>query len=144
MHPDCYGVVRTVTVAFKKKDVREPALPYVPRALQELQLGIQRIAIVSPIEDQVGNATTVENEKVTDVCVGDDEDTGARDVFDVGARNVLEDGARKVMMIRDRNAATVHGAEDVVADGARVVNADDVTDGARDVNGGAVGATAVG
>ena len=36
VHPDCKGIVRTVTVGLRKTDAREKLLPYVPKKLQEL------------------------------------------------------------------------------------------------------------
>ena len=45
-------VVRTVTVGMRQRDKREPALPYVYKPLQELTLGVQRIAVIFPIEEQ--------------------------------------------------------------------------------------------
>ena len=53
VHPDSHGVVRTVTVAMKKTNRREPSLPYTPRPLEEMDIGIQRLAVICPIEDQV-------------------------------------------------------------------------------------------
>ena len=112
---DCHGVVRTVTVGFKKRDVREPTLPYIPKVLQELELGIQRIAVVCPVEDQVGedasngtNVATINGEE--DVGVDDLVNAGARNVIDVGARNVAQDGARDVRDDDERDAATDDGA----------------------------------
>ena len=52
MHPDCYGVVRTVTVGLKKIDKREPALPYIPKALDEVTVGVQRVCVICPVEEQ--------------------------------------------------------------------------------------------
>ena len=53
VHPDCHGVVRTVTVGYRRKDAREPALPYVSKALEEITLGIQRVPVICPSEDKV-------------------------------------------------------------------------------------------
>ena len=50
VHPDSHGTVRTVTVEMRGKD---PAGPYVPKALTELKLGVQRVAVICPIEEQV-------------------------------------------------------------------------------------------
>ena len=52
-HPDEHGVVRTVTVGMRKVDKREKLLPYVPKPLSEIRLGIQRIAVIWPVEEQV-------------------------------------------------------------------------------------------
>ena len=51
-HPDVHDRVRTVTVGFRKRNVREPILPYVAKPLEELTLGVQRLAVISPIEEQ--------------------------------------------------------------------------------------------
>ena len=50
-HPDSHGTVRTVTVGMRGKE-SGPTLPYVPKPLQELKLGVQRIAVIYPIEEQ--------------------------------------------------------------------------------------------
>ena len=66
MHPDVHGIVRTVTVGLKGKD-RDKPLTYVPRPLDELTIGIQRIAVICPVEEQnevmgdVDNGVTVDN-----------------------------------------------------------------------------------
>ena len=50
--PDCNGIVRTVTVGVRRSDVREPADTYVPKGLQEITLGVQRVAVLCPVEEQ--------------------------------------------------------------------------------------------
>ena len=45
-----HGTVRTVTVGMRGKD--DGSLSYVPRPLQELKLGVQRIAVIFPVEEQ--------------------------------------------------------------------------------------------
>ena len=52
-HPDTHGVVRTVTVGLRLrgKDKENP-LTYVPKALDELRLGVQRVAVICPVEEQ--------------------------------------------------------------------------------------------
>ena len=47
------SVVRTVTVGMRQRDRRETSLPYIPRPLQELTIGVQRLAVICPIEEQV-------------------------------------------------------------------------------------------
>ena len=49
---DAHGRVRTVTVRMRRKDAREAALPYVPKQLDEITLGVQRIAVICPVEEQ--------------------------------------------------------------------------------------------
>ena len=51
-HPDVHDHIRTVTVGFRKRNVPEPILPYVAKPLEELTLGVQRLAVISPIEEQ--------------------------------------------------------------------------------------------
>ena len=50
VHFDSNGTVRTVTVGMRGKD---PAGPYVPKALTELKLGVQRVAVICPVEEQI-------------------------------------------------------------------------------------------
>ena len=50
VHPDSHGTVRTVTAGMQGKD---PAGPYVPKALTELKLGVQRVAVICPVEEQI-------------------------------------------------------------------------------------------
>ena len=72
-------MVRTVTVGFRRKDVREPALPYVVKPLQEIQIGVQRIAVILPVEDQMVDVETTsdgvyrENSEVVGTRVADVE-----------------------------------------------------------------------
>ena len=62
VHPDKHGVVRTVTVGMRRTDSREPALPYRPKQLEEFRLGIQRLAVICPVEEQGGETVdTVES-----------------------------------------------------------------------------------
>ena len=60
VHPDEHNVVRTVTVGMRKRDSREAITPYVPKPLEELRLGVQRLVVISPIEEQLAeNVDTV-------------------------------------------------------------------------------------
>ena len=52
VHPDHNNVVRTVTVGMRRRNTREPALPYIPGPLVEMELGVQRLAVISPVEEQ--------------------------------------------------------------------------------------------
>jgi len=73
-HPDEHGVVRTVTVGMRKSDKREKLLPYVPKPLAEIQLGIQRIAVIWPVEEQVPSDNRVqEGEDVLEPTLGEGE-----------------------------------------------------------------------
>ena len=50
-HPDGHGRVRTVTVGMGRKD-RDKTAVYVSKPLDELRIGVQRIAVIYPIEEQ--------------------------------------------------------------------------------------------
>ena len=50
---DVHGVVRTVVVGLRGKDRSAGTMPYVPKPLEEIALGIQRVAVIVPIEEQV-------------------------------------------------------------------------------------------
>ena len=78
IYPDVHGTVRTVKVGMRKRDQRESALPYVPKPLQEIEVGVQRIAVICPVEEQVDQGDgircgqgNVENE---DSCEHENED----------------------------------------------------------------------
>ena len=49
--PDVLGVVRTVVVGMCAQD-RNKTSEYVPRPLDEYRLGVQRIAVICPVEEQ--------------------------------------------------------------------------------------------
>ena len=53
VHPDEHDVVRTVTVGMRGKDKGSGALTYTPKALEEHKLGVQRVAVICPVEDQI-------------------------------------------------------------------------------------------
>ena len=52
--PDAHGRVRTVTVGARKRDKREATLPYRSMPLDEITVGVQRLAVICPIEEQRG------------------------------------------------------------------------------------------
>ena len=58
VHPDKHGVVRTVTVKMRPRDGREKvsaAPPHLrPKAPTLLSLGVQRICMILPVEEQRG------------------------------------------------------------------------------------------
>ena len=60
VHPDSHGVVRTVTVGLRGKDRTHDVRNYVPRPLERLIIGIQRLAVICPKEDQVESGTVAE------------------------------------------------------------------------------------
>ena len=49
---DVHGRVRTVVVGIRGKDRAEKLLPYIPKPLQEHRLGVQRLAVILPVEEQ--------------------------------------------------------------------------------------------
>ena len=51
VHPDSHGIVRTVTVGMRGKD-KGKTLTYIPKPLDEYTLGVQRIAVILPAEEQ--------------------------------------------------------------------------------------------
>ena len=53
VHPDNHGIVRTVTVGLRGKERSVGTLPYVPKPLEEITLGIQRVAVICPAEEQM-------------------------------------------------------------------------------------------
>ena len=54
-YPDAHERVRTITVVIRGKD-KVNTLTYVPRPLEQNGLGIQRVAVIYPIEKQDLNA----------------------------------------------------------------------------------------
>ena len=54
-HPDPHGRVRTVTVGVRARG-KDNDLPYIPKPLDEHKLGVQRVAVICPIEEQVVGA----------------------------------------------------------------------------------------
>ena len=72
VHPDVHGRVRTVTVVFRKRDIREKLLPYVGKPLEHMTIGVQRLAVIFPAEEQVETGDTVVGDKDTEeTVVGD-------------------------------------------------------------------------
>ena len=86
VHPDGHGVVRTVTVGFRRSDAREKSLPYVCKQLEKMKIGVQRLAVVCPIEEQssedvgsqsadhLGNDDAMVTGIENDVDVGNDDE----------------------------------------------------------------------
>ena len=107
VHADVHGVVRTVTVGLRRQDRRETALPYAPKALEEVTLGVQRVCVILPVEEQVGNLGIVGGgtaEKMTDI----EEPTGNAAVADDDVRHetvavevVGDDAARDAIVVAE-------------------------------------------
>ena len=59
VHPDHNGMVRTATVSMRPRDSREKVLskpPYLnPKQAVELVVGVQRLVVILPIEEQSDN-----------------------------------------------------------------------------------------
>ena len=53
VYADSHGVVRTVKVEFRRCIAREASLPYISRPLEEMELGVQRLVVVCPVEEQI-------------------------------------------------------------------------------------------
>ena len=49
--PDAHGIVRTVVVGMRRRSKEKPT-EYVPGKLEEHVLGIQRVAVICPVEEQ--------------------------------------------------------------------------------------------
>ena len=52
IHPDSKGVVRTVTIGLRPRHAKEGALPYRHKPLTEFVVGIQRLIVILPQEEQ--------------------------------------------------------------------------------------------
>ena len=65
-HEDGHGRVRTVTVGFRGKDKAEKPMPYIPKPLQEYRLGVQRLAVICPIEEQISGGDFGARDQATD------------------------------------------------------------------------------
>ena len=60
----------------RRQDQREKPLPYSPKALEEHTLGVQRVCVVLPVEEQIGDLGNAGDGTVgqttVDATVGDD------------------------------------------------------------------------
>ena len=52
VHPDSSKLVRTVTVAYRKRDAREDSLVYKSKPLTEEKMAVQRLSLLVPVEEQ--------------------------------------------------------------------------------------------
>ena len=59
VHPDNSGVVRTVTVGIRPRDRREELLPYKAKPLVQFAVGIQRLVVILPMEEQIAPKSSV-------------------------------------------------------------------------------------
>ena len=51
-HPDSQGLVRTVTIGYRKRDKREKVDSYKSKPLVEEQVAVQRLSLLVPVSDQ--------------------------------------------------------------------------------------------
>ena len=87
VHPDAHGIVRTVTVGMRHQDRREAILPYVPRDLDQYRLGVQRVAVILPVEEQTEVVQEVGGQEETDGS----EDSAQLEAVDVDVSEKLRD-----------------------------------------------------
>ena len=52
VHPDSSKLVRTVTVAYRKRDAREDSMVYKSKPLTEEKMAVQRLSLLVPVEEQ--------------------------------------------------------------------------------------------
>ena len=51
-HPDQSGLVRTVTVEYRKRDVREDPVKYKSKPLVQELMSVQRLCLLVPLSEQ--------------------------------------------------------------------------------------------
>ena len=66
-HPDSHNVVRTVTVGLRGKDRTDSVPTYIPKPLEEHRLGVQRLAVICPVEEQIVATSSSEEGLCSDV-----------------------------------------------------------------------------
>ena len=49
--PDQNGDVRTFVIAMRPQNRRDPVLPYVPKQLETFSVGVQRLVLITAVED---------------------------------------------------------------------------------------------
>ena len=64
--PDIYGLVRTVEVEYRPK-VKEDGLPYKPKKMEILRVGVQRLALIQAVEDLPQSEEQQDDEDADDV-----------------------------------------------------------------------------
>ena len=52
VHPDSSGLVRTVTIAYRKRDIRESPEQYKSKPLVQEKMAVQRLSLLVPISEQ--------------------------------------------------------------------------------------------
>ena len=71
VHPDSFGVLRTVTVGLRPQHAQEKTLPYKTKPLNVFPVGVQRLVVVLPKEEQ-DYQLGICNEDVPNKTAGDD------------------------------------------------------------------------
>jgi len=110
VHPDDHGIVRTVTVGMRRRDRREAGLPYQPKPLEKLKLGVQRLAVVCPAEvqqDEVEKTPLAEENRI----LAPDDNSGDGDTS-----LVAEESLGDVEKILDAEERTDNGRKILVAE----------------------------
>ena len=67
--PDSMGMVRDVEVVIRPTKTNEASLPYVPRELTSMKVSVQRLILISPVEEQNEAATEPEPQKPASITV---------------------------------------------------------------------------
>ena len=63
-HEDEDGVVRIVTISLRRRDAREKILPYKPKEPTKIDVGVQRLVLICPVEDiDVKNSNPIDAEE---------------------------------------------------------------------------------
>ena len=65
-HPDKCGVVRTVTIKLRPRHIREKVLPYKAKQMTEFPVGVQRLVVIVPVEEQLGCEQQERNDENVD------------------------------------------------------------------------------
>ena len=103
VHPDSHGVVRTITVKMRPRDAREKVLdnpPFLaPKPPLLLRLGVQRVCVLLPVEEQgdsstAGPATTstlVQSESTGEETTEEPADEPAAEPADIEAEALGDD-----------------------------------------------------
>ena len=71
--PDDTGTVRTVEVALRARNKKEKLLPYKPKPLTIIPVGIQRLVLLTPAEELPSQEVETVDDKVTRVDNGKDD-----------------------------------------------------------------------
>ena len=114
--PDDKGTVRTVAVRFRPRDVREDTLPYVAKTPTEMRVGVQRLVVIQPVEEQRTTATKTQGDTLRPAVVGgpdmDSPESGPGE--DAGGEMQQEDeGLRDVRLEPEGETLGAEGGQKV-------------------------------